>query len=273
MKTKMQKLGRMSLVGLVLMAVSSMGLGAEQNVPMHNLFIYEECVEPAQMETYMKGRAEQASLAAKHDFEFPFLKFVDNFKVVTCGVFERFAAIDEFPAILEEYVKKTGGRDKELDDLCAKCVRSASSSIAVYRPDLSYHAKNPAFTPDYSKSFFTVMVVYHVKSDKYDQAVEVAKKMKDLCEKHGALASYRLYERMCGEDVPVFFGVMCAKDKAQFLEIDKKDQEKLGAEIERLFNANLDIINAIESSEAMYVPEISYMPKQISGEGQDAMPW
>ena len=273
MKTKMQKVGRMLLVGLVLMTVGSMGLGAEQSVPMHNLFIFEECVEPAQMDAFMKGRAEQTKLAAKHDFEFPVLRFVDNFKVVTCGVFEKFAAIDEFPAILEEYVKKTGGRDKELDDLCAKCVRSASSSIAVYRPDLSYHAKNPAFTPDYSKPFFTVMVTYHVKPHKYDQAVEVAKKIKDLYEKRGASASYRIYERMCGEDVPVFFGVMCAQDKAQFLEIDKKDQERFGAEAERLFDANLDIVNAIESSEAMYVPEISYMPKQASGEGQEAMPW
>ncbi len=53
-----------------------------------------------------------------------------------------------------------------------------------------------------------------------------------------------------------------AKDKAQLVENEKKekDEDPFGAEAERLFNANLDVLSGIEVFEREYAPLMSFMP-------------
>jgi len=263
MKVRTQRMGLVLLTSLIVVSGVGVGFAGEDKMTPHYLWMWEDCIEPAQMEAHMKGRAQQVQLAAENGFEFSYFRFVQAFNVLTWAAFDKFELLDSFVEMMAEYDQKTGGKNKKLDDQCAKYVRSTSSSLAVYRPDLSYYPEKPLFTPDYSKPFFVVTVAYHVKPDKFDRAVEIAQRIKELYEKSQAPVGYRAYEKLCGSDLPTFFAVIYAKDKAQLVENEEKNQEQdpISAQIERLFNANLDVLSGIDTVERQYVPEMSYMPR------------
>ena len=174
---------------------------------------------------------------------------------------QMFAEIDGFPERMIEYNKKTGGKSKELDEQSQKCVSHTSTSIAVFRPDLSYLPEEPAFTPDFSKPYFSKVYVYYIKPDKYEQAVEVARKMKAMHEQKEASMAYRVYERICGDGLPAVAVVMSAENEVQLIDVSKKSMEKLGEDFTKLMNEMFGVINRIETIERTYVPGASYVPE------------
>jgi len=258
---KMKQTGMLWLVVLAWAASVPVGLATEERGRTHFVWHYEECIKPDQMETYMKARIADAKLSAEHKFEFPFFTFVDNFRVSTGGIFGAFAQLDAFPQILEAYHEKTGGKSKQLQDQAQKCVSHCSADIAVFRPDLSYQPESPAFTPDFSQPFYQSVTVYYVKPDQYEQAQEAAKKIKQMHEQKKTSMSYWVYERLCGEGVPAFVGLMSAKDKVQFVTLEKNMQEKVGDDYAKIMTENRRVLTKIETMEGTYVPEASYVPE------------
>jgi hypothetical protein len=258
---KMQRRKLMVLWLVVLAASVSVGFAAEPAPKPHFVWIYEDCVIPEQMETYMKAHTAMAMLCAEHKFEFPFLTFVDQFRVYTCGIFGAFAQLDGFPQKMEAWNEKTGGKSKQLDKQSAKCVSHCSASISVYRPDLSYEPKEPAFTPDLSKPFYQMAVFYYIKPDKYERAQEAAQKVKQMHEQKQATLGYSMYEIICGEDVPALVVMMMAKDKMDFLKLNKSEEEKLGDDFVKLMKDYVDVITKTEIREGTFVPEASYVPE------------
>ena len=259
MKVQMRKLTMLWLV--VLVASVSAGFAEEQVQKTHFVWTYEDCVEPEQMETYMKAHIAMAKLSAEHKFEFPYLTYIDQFRVYTCGIFGSFAQLDAFPQAIEAMNKKTGGQSKQIDKQMAKCIRHCSTSIAMYRPDLSFEPKNPAFTPDFSKPFYQEVTFYYIKPDKYEEAQVAAQKIKQLHEQKQATWDYMLYEILCGEGVPAFVTISTAKDKLHSLELGKSDQEKLGDDLWKLGGDYLHVITKMEVREGTFVPEASYVPE------------
>jgi protease I len=223
----------------------------------------------------MKCRAESAKIDEKHEFTFAYLTFVDNFTVYTAAIFQKFAEIDGFPERMIEYNKKTGGKSKELDEQAQKCISHTSTSIAVFRPDLSYLPEEPAFTPDFSKPFFNKVYVYYIKPDKLEQAVEVAKKLKAMHEQKGTSMAYRMYERICGDGLPVLALLMSAENEVQLIDVGKKTMEKLGEDYTDLLKENVGVLSRIETIERTYIPGASYVPEgtfevAVSGCAQDS---
>lgn len=262
MKTKMRQLGMLCLVIVVWAVGVPVGLAGEGELRPHFVWSFEERIKPDQMETYMKVRAADAKLSAEHKFEFPFVTYVDAFRVYTHGIFESFAQLDGFPQMMEAWNEKTGGKSKQLVKQGSECVSHSSSRIAVFRPDLSYIPKSPTFTPDFSEAFYQFHVVYHIKPDKLEEAQVVAKQIKELNEKRQAPMGYRMYERLCGEAVPALVVVMSAKDKAAFVNLDKKLQEDPDPEIEKIMTESHHLLTSIETMEGTFVPEASYVPER-----------
>lgn len=234
---------------------------AEAPTRPHFVWAYEDCVKPGQMEAYMKARVQDAKLSAQYKFEFAFLTYVDAFQVRTYGIFEKFAQIDGFPQKMEAWNEKTGGKSKQIEEQIAPCVSHSSGRISVFRPDLSYVPESPAFTPDFSQPFYQLAVVYYIQPDKYEQAQAVAKKIKELNEKKQSPRGYSMYERLCGAEVPALVVVMQAKDKAAFVNQDKKMQEDPDKEIETILAENAHLLRRIETIEGTFVPAASYVPE------------
>jgi hypothetical protein len=250
------------MLWLVVMATGvSVGFAAEEAPKPHFVWTYEDSVEPSQMETYMKAHVAMAKLCAEHKFEFPFLTYVDQFQVSTCGIFGSFAQLDAYPQVIKAMNEKTGGQSKQMSEKMAKCVRNCSTSIGVYRPDLSFEPKESAFTPDLSKPFYQMAVIYYIKPDKYEDAQVAAQKIKQLHEQKQVTWGYMLYEMLCGDGVPAFVTINMARDKTDFLKLDEINQEKLGADMEKLANDYVHVISKIEVREGTFVPEASYVPE------------
>ena len=106
-------------------------------------------------------------------------------------------------------------------------------------------------------------MVYHVKPDKYERAEASAKKIKALNEKKQLPRGYWVYERICGQGVPAFIAVIHAKDKAAFVNLDKKMEENPDPEFDKIMADYADVLKKIETMEGTFVPEASYVPEGI----------
>jgi hypothetical protein len=136
-----------------------------------------------------------------------------------------------------------------------------STWINVARPDLYYMPKEPAFSPDFSQPFYMSVAIYHIKPDKFEEAEAFGKKIKGLNEKKQSPMAYYMEERIFGADCSALIGVVFAKDKAAFVELNKKMDADPDKEIEKLFTDNVHLLTKIETMEGTFVPEASYVPE------------
>jgi hypothetical protein len=269
MKISAKQLGLLMLVSLALATSVSVGFAGQGGFPPHYVWLIKENIEPGQMDAYMKCRVEGAKMDAKHRFPFPYVTSVENFTIHTAGIFRKFAEIDGFTERMIDYNKKTGGKYKELHEQAQKCVSHTSTFIDAFRPDLSYSPEEPAFTPDFSKRSYSEVVVYTIKPDKLEQAVELAKKVKTLHEQKGASLAYRVYERICGDGLPALTVIMNAENEVQLDNVREKTVEKLGEDFANLMKELFGVLERTETVEATYIPEASYVPaKSRVAEGE-----
>lgn len=241
----------------------AVGLAAEEAPPEKPQFmaIVEEEIIPEKMETYMQASIASAKLNAKHKLWFPYLTFVQDFRVTTVVLFDAFAQLDAYPQMMAEADQKTGGKSKQLHQQAMNCVDRVSSWVNIQRPDLSYWPKNPAFKPDYSKPFYMSLAIYHIKPGKYDEAEAVAKKLKAINEKKQSPMAYLIEESIFGPDSSYFAAVSAAKDKAAFVALQKQMEANPDPEIDKLMAENAHVIHRIEMKEGTFVPEASHLPE------------
>ncbi len=249
------------MVVLVWAISGAVGLAGEEAEGPEFLVILTEDVKPEAMETYMKARIADAQLWDQHGFEFPFMTFVQDFRVTTAYSFNAFAQFDGIPMKMEAKNQKTGGKMKQIDEQRMKCVSDSSSAIVVARPDLSYTPENPIFTPDLDESFYSFRIVYHIKPGKFEAAEALGRKVKAINEKKQSPGGYLMYQEIFGQNDYALVAVINAKDKAAFAAQDKKMEANPDPEIEKLFMENAHLLRKIETQEGTFVPEASYIPE------------
>jgi hypothetical protein len=253
---------RTLIFGLIISTCISIGVAAEEAGPKPRfLAIIEEDIIPEHMETYMKTKVAIAKLQAQHEYEFPILTFMQDFRVTTVVIFKTFSQLDNFPQKWEAFNEKTGGNAKQLNKQIKACVSGVSSSIVVSRPDLSYFPKKPAFWPDFSQPCYQSVDIYHIKPGKYDEAEAVAKKLKEFNEKKQYPWAYIIEERIIGQDTSAFIAVAFAKDKAAFVNQDKEIWENPDPEFWKIVAEFPHVLAKKEKHERTFVPDASYVPE------------
>jgi hypothetical protein len=247
---------------------AAVGLAAEEEErrPMY-LYIIEEDIIPEHMETYMQARLADAKLSAQYDFEFPFLTFVQDFHVTTVGIFRSFAQLDSLPQKMEAWNEKTGGKAEKLNKQIMPCISRTSTSINVNRPDLSYFPKGPVFWPDFTESCYQSVTIYHIKPGNREEAEEAGKKIKELNAKKQSPYPYVVEERILGQDASAFCVIGFTKDKATMAKQEQLAQANPDPEGEKVAADYAHVVTRIETKEATFVPEASYVPKGTFGSG------
>ncbi len=261
MKTHVKWCRMLLLTTLVWTMSGMVGLADEEGARPFFVWNYDESIKPAMMDAYMKARADDAKLSAEYKFTFPYLTFVSDSRVFTSGVFGSFGQLDGFPQMMEAWNEKTGGKSKQIEQRAVKCVSTCSTSIGMFRPDLSYTPREPAFVPDFSQPFYHRVVIYHIKPDQYEQAQTIARKLKQAHEQKQIARGYLVLESLCGPEVPAFVVLLQAKDKAAFVSLDEKLQENPDEDIEKIKDEGSDVVASTETTEWTYVPEASYVPE------------
>ena len=162
---------------------------------------------------------------------------------------------------MEAWNEKTGGKAEQLDKQSMPCVSRVSTSINVSRPDLSYFPKEPTLRSSFSEPCYQSVVIFHIKPGKHDEAEALAKKIKELNEKKQSPEAYVMEERIIGQDTSAFITVAFAKDKAAFVNLDKKMNANPDKEIGKLLAESAHLLTKIETKEATFVPGASYVPE------------
>ena len=260
---------RCTLLGLVILMwvlSSALAFAAEEQAekPLF-MVIAEEDIIPEKIETYMQTRAAQAKLHAEHKFEFPYVTYVQGFRVTSVYFFDAFAKLDGVLQMFDELNEKTGGKSKQLEKQAVSCIDRVSTWVNVGRPDLAYWPKAPAFMPDFSKPFYLSVAIYYIKPGKYEEAEAIAKKFKALNEKKQSPMAYSMEESIFGADSSFFASVSFAQDKAAFTALEKKMEANPDPEIEKLMAESIHVLKKMEIKEGTFVPEASYVPAGTFG--------
>ena len=250
------------MFGLIISTWALVGVvAAAEEVPQPRFSaVVEDDIMTARLETYMKTKVAVAKLRAQYAFEFPYLTFVQDFRVTTVGLFDNFAQLDDFRRNMAALNEKTGGKSKQLDTQIAPCIRRTSSSINLTRSDLTYLPKEPTFLHDFSQPYYLSVDIYHIKPGKYDEAQSLAKKFKEFSEKKDSPNAYFVYERIIGQDKSAFIVVASAKDKAAFVKREKEIQDDSDPEFLKMRAEISRVLTKIERKEGTFVPDASYVP-------------
>ncbi len=252
---------RTLMFGLIISTCISLGVAAEEEMrPPFFLAIIEQDIIPDQMETYMKAKVAAAKLNAEYEYEFPYLTFVQDFRVTTVAIFKNFAQLDNFPQKQEAFNEKTGGKFKLLDKQMASCVRRVSTSINMSRPDLTYFPKEATFRPDFSQPFYQSVAVYHIKPGKKEEAEVVAQKLTQLNKTRQSPRAYIVEQCVIGQDRSAFIAVAFAKDKEAYVKQSKEMQANPDKEAQALLAEGTHNLIKIERKEGTFVPDASYVP-------------
>lgn len=241
--------------------------GEEAGGAGHFSWNFEEKVKPERMETYMQARIADARLSAEKKFPLPFLTFVNDFEVTTCGIFTRFAQMDDYHQMMAAWNEKTEGKAEQLNQQMSECVDRIDTSISAFRPDLSYTPQDPASMPDFTKPFYQKAILYHIKPGKDREAESVARRLKELNESKQSPMGYWMYQDICAPQLPTLIAIVQTKDKASFVALDEKMKAEPDQEIEKVFRENVGILAGIETMEGTFVPEASYVPEGAFGGG------
>jgi hypothetical protein len=249
------------MFSLIISTCISVGVAAEEEMgPPFFLAIIERDIIPEHMETYMKTRVAAAKLHAEYEYEFPYLTFVQDFRVTTVAIFKNFAQLDDFPLKQEAFSEKTGGKSKQLDKQIASCVSDVSTSINVSRPDLTYFPKEPTFLPDFSQPFYQSVAIYHIKPGKKEEAEAVGQKLTKLNKRRQSPRAYIVEECIIGQNRSALIAVAFAKDKEAFVSQSKKMEANPDKEAQALSAEGAHNLVKIERKEGTFVPDASYVP-------------
>ena len=154
------------------------------------------------------------------------------------------------------------GRDRWLAiaDKADACVESRAMVHSVFRDDLSYTPENPSLAEEDIN--FAQYEFLYTFADTKDEFEEIAKEWKALYTRKGITTGWHVYERITGDDLPVFLIAKVARSEVDYHTTHAAIREQLGEAGEALGMRSSKVIRKIESKVGYPRPDLSY-PTQI----------
>ena len=250
-----------SLIGaLILLFCTGFALG--QEAAKKQLFvIHEDIVKPSKVAQYEKAAKKLVSklnefgisgvnyaAAATNDFHYLYVTPVENMAELDKNTF----------AELESKVGKEGMKEiwKGFDG----CYDVHKNYMITLSHELSYNPENNQMTDEDQP--YRRWQYFHIKPEKEEAAMEIAKKWKALYEKKNIQVGYRVYIGGLGAEMPLLGTVQWAKDAADFNAKNAEAIEILGEEGTQLWEKTLAITRKYETKEGKMRYDLAYTPKQ-----------
>ena len=169
------------------------------------------------------------------------------------------AAIDDFGKNWAPLNQKFG--EEKMNALWKKfdeCYDVHKNYLITLDEDLSYYPSGDIMADDGGNARKWTYIYAH--PDKGEGLTAVAKKWKELYQKHGIERGYRVYRGGLGTDIGTLIIVDYGKDLADIAMQEKKNQEKIGAEGQALWMETTAVVRQYEEKYGEMRPDLSVEP-------------
>ncbi len=249
-------------------AVGSMLVAAQDNETKREMsLIIIEKVKPSMAMQYEDATKEMCALLTAHDADPNLLGFwavsgPEIGYVFVIPLQDGFSSMKQTHENWMVTIESIGkDRWKAIADKADACVESRAVIHTVYREDLSYTPKNPSLKQE-DIDFVQYKFLYTF-ADKADEFEEIAKQWKALYTSKDITTGWRVYERVTGDDLPVYVVAQVAKSEVAYHTTRAAIKEQLGEAAKALGEKSDKLIRKVESKVGHPRPDLSYPTKTM----------
>lgn len=254
------------LPAIAAIAVGNMLVAAqdEEASPQMSLIIIEQ-VKPSMSMQYEEATKEMCALLTEHDADPALVGFFalsgpEIGYVFVIPLPEGFSSMKPTRANWMSTIDSIGkDRWMALTAKADACVESRAMIHSVYREDLSYTPENPSLKEE--DIGFAQYEFLYTFAGKEDEFKEIAKEWKALYTSKGITTGWHVYERITGDDLPVYLIAKVARSEVDYYTTRAAIREQLGEEGKALGERSSKVIRKMESKVGHPRPDLSYPTK------------
>jgi hypothetical protein len=255
----------LAVVAIVLAGLALNARAEEPTPPGQRWMISQDFVKPAMSEQYESLVREFLAALKQNNITNPMFTGYTfqsaDFCYTTATPIGNWSDLDKMNSEMPEVEQKIG--KKRMDDLTQRMGATIDHSAffsARELPEVSYHPTKAGVNDKY----FVHYDLYYVTAGKYDDAIEVAKAWKKLYETKQIPHGYTIFSAGFGSELPLIIVERTAKTMADYVaEMDQETKAFAGAE-KQIMQRTLEITRRVESRNAYFRPDLSYLPNQSS---------
>jgi hypothetical protein len=254
----MKKLIAMStLILLALCLFTMMSHAQDEPKKYQGYVVWEDRVFPSHAEAYETVVKKQIALIREHSYERPIYIFSRSDYAYFWSIpIDHFADIDTLYKFFSKVYSASEEAAKEIEAGLDGTFEYSRPWVAVWQRELSYI---PEVMPEENLDFVSWGMCY-VNQSKGDEMREVFKKWVELYKSKGIEMGFNVYIGDIGTDMPFMFWDIRDKNPQSFYEHDRKINEILGEEANKLWAETESLLRGFEQFTGWYRRDLSYMP-------------
>jgi hypothetical protein len=219
------------LTGVLLFLLSALIIA--QDEPKDVLYlVHKDEIKANMVQQYEKAVNDLYEQLKTHNFgmQIQFASSTDENEYFYLTPMESYADLDKSEAIWDELYEKAGEETMSaIDEEFEGCYEHHNNYVIKWSADLSYTPANPRLKPE--ETNFIHWDYYQIEEGKEQQAMEFAKKYKELWAKNNVGDGYNVWMADIGHNLGMMVITQSAKNVADYYEQGEKMMESMGDEI------------------------------------------
>ena len=256
------------------LALATLPLAAgEEAPPKPRLWaVYTEFVKPTMVAEYEAvGREMVAAMkAAKVESRYTYFTVLqgESFSYIAVTPMESFGDMDLIHQEWTQMGEKIGKAVwAELIRRGSEAVVHSSMQVFLERPEISYWPDAPRLDPE--EAAFAEYGFHYLLPGMEEEAATIAGEYADLYRKKNLSESFRVFQALTGENLPLLVVATYGEDEADWTAAGAKVNEALGEEGLVLQQRAMQVIRNYESKQRRLREDLSYLPpKETAGDDE-----
>ena len=250
------------LAGVMILMASAYTFA--QDGPKDVLYmVHKDVIKANMVPQYEKAVNELYDQLKAHNFgmRIQFASSTDENEYFFLTPISSYADLDKSDAIWSELYEKAGEETMSaIDEQFEGCYEHHNNYVIRLNTALSYMPENPRIKPE--EANFIHWDYYQIEEGKEQQAIEFAKKFKELWTKNNIENGYNLWMAEIGHDLGMMVVTQSAKNAADFYQQIEKLMETMGDEINKLNEDFMKLTRDFRHLNGKPHPEWVYTPSE-----------
>ncbi len=250
------------LAGVMILMASAFTFA--QDEPKDVLYmVHKDVIKANMVKQYEKAVNELYDQFKAHNFgmQIQFASSTDENEYFFLTPISSYADLDKTDAIWEELYKKAGEETMSaIDKQFEGCYEHHNNYVIRLNTELSYIPENPRFKPEDAN--FIHWDYYQIEEGKEQQAIEFAKKFKELWTNNNVGDGYNLWMADIGHDLGLIVITQSAINAVDFYQQGERLMETMGDEINKLNEDFMKLTRVFRHLNGKPHPEWVYTPSE-----------
>lgn len=223
--------------------------------------VWDVIVYPDKFMEYEAASVDMIKLLAKYEFAWGWNAYrTEDFHYYFLSPIENLAQLDQFFEEAMNINQKAGQEAMAMEEGFQGTYESETMGVFMLRSDLSYIPENPRVASADMKFF--EYSYYYLRPGMGMEAEKLAAEWQAFFKSKGMNDGYNVFTSLIWSDLPVWVVSSGAKSEADFYANQAKMAAALGDDYMALAKRTMDGCRKYERRTGVYVPELSYIPKQ-----------